>query len=76
MLVWDIIQNIEHDSYDVANDSQMLFDQNGSMYILDSDYLVMGASGGRSFCYQLEGHDYFQQLDDDALISKGYKMDD
>lgn len=35
IIVWNLRQDIEMDSYDVSNEAQVIFDENGRVYILD-----------------------------------------
>jgi hypothetical protein len=59
IIIWDLIADIEVDSYDVSPESKIMFDSNGEIYILEKDHVVINKMGGRCFCYQVEGNIYF-----------------
>ena len=61
VILWDIKADIEIDSYDVQPESQLMFDSNGEIYILEKDHVVINNSGCRCFSYELEGNAYFNQ---------------
>jgi hypothetical protein len=45
------MQNIEMDSYDVANEAQVMFDAKEEVYVIEDDHVIMNDSGGRCFAY-------------------------
>jgi hypothetical protein len=51
IIIWDIIADIEIDSYDVLPESQIMFDSKGDIFILEKDHIVINNWGGRCFSY-------------------------
>ena len=61
VIIWDLKQDIEEDSYDVSSKAQAMFDSNGEIYIMQEDHIIVNQSGGRCFSYQLEDSRYLKE---------------
>ena len=59
IIIWDLMGDIEVDSYDVNPESQIMFDSNGDTYILEKDHVIINKMGCQCFSYQVEGNLYF-----------------
>lgn len=51
IIIWDLLADIEIDSYDVLPESQIMFDSKGDIFILEKDHIVINNWGGRCFSY-------------------------
>jgi hypothetical protein len=69
IIIWDLMADIEVDSYDVNPESQIMFDSNGETYILEKDHVIINKMGCQCFSYQVEGNLYFNQWKDEKITT-------
>jgi hypothetical protein len=68
ILIWDLMADIEIDSYDVQPESQIMFDSNGDIFILEKDHVIIN-KGCQCFSYKVEGNPYFNQWKDEKITT-------
>lgn len=52
LIIWDIKKDIEDDSYDVGSNSQVMFDHNGEIYVVDNGHMLINKTGCVTYSYK------------------------